>query len=140
MLLIGDGVFGLILFGIWVFCIIDVITTPEAEMRNLPKIAWIFIVILLADIGALVWLIAGRTWTPGSARAGQGRAQPAFPEYDRPGRAAAQDPHADEVFLRGVRERADEQRRQYADRRRTELEAEQARLHKPPTDRDPDDR
>jgi hypothetical protein len=35
----------------------------------------------------------------------------AFPEYDRPGRAAAVDAEADEEFLRRCRERAEEQRR-----------------------------
>ena len=38
---------------------------------------------------------------------------PQFPEYDRPGRAAATSPEADEEFLRKVRERAEEQRRAY---------------------------
>ncbi len=35
----------------------------------------------------MLWLVAGRTWAPGTGAAG--RAQPAYPEYDRPGRAAA---------------------------------------------------
>lgn len=36
-----------------------------------------------------------------------------YPEYDRPGRASATNPEADEEFLRKVRERAEEQRRAY---------------------------
>jgi hypothetical protein len=36
-----------------------------------------------------------------------------YPEYDRPGRAAATSREADEAFLRKVRERAEEQRRAY---------------------------
>ena len=55
------------------------------------------------------------------------RAQPLFPEYDRPGRAAALDPEKDEEFLRQVRERAEEQRRAYREKRaRERAEQEQA--------------
>ena len=39
------------------------------------------------------------------------RAVPEYPEYDRPGRAAATEAESDEEFLRKVRERAEEQRR-----------------------------
>jgi len=44
------------------------------------------------------------------------------------------DPDADEAFLRSLRDRADEQRRAYDQRRREELKAEEERLKKPPTD------
>jgi hypothetical protein len=43
-----------------------------------------------------------------------------FPEYDRPGRAAAAKPEDDEEFLRKVRERAEEQRRRYRESQRDE--------------------
>jgi len=46
----------------------------------------------------------------------------AYPEYDRPGRFAATNPEDDEVFLRQVRERAEEQRRQYREKQRREQE------------------
>ncbi len=42
---------------------------------------------------------------------------PHYPEYDRPGRAAATSPDDDEDFLRKVRERAEEQRRAYREER-----------------------
>ena len=45
---------------------------------------------------------------------------PEFPEYDRPGRAAAANPEDDEEFLRKVRERAEEQRRRYRESQRDE--------------------
>ena len=41
-----------------------------------------------------------------------------FPEYERPGRAVAANPEDDEAFLRGVRERAEEQRRAYREQQR----------------------
>ena len=65
-----DGLVGLLVFGLWVYCIIDVISTDESLMRGLPKMAWILIVIVLFDIGAIVWLICGRPqfagWRPGA--------------------------------------------------------------------------
>ncbi len=48
------------------------------------------------------------------------REAPAFPEYDRPGRAAAADPDADAAFLEQVRARAEEQRRRAAEQKRRE--------------------
>ena len=38
------------------------LTTPEAACRNLPKLAWIFIVLLLPLVGSIAWLVAGRAW------------------------------------------------------------------------------
>jgi hypothetical protein len=108
-MLLFDGALGLVFLGVWIFCIIDVITTPEAECRNLPKIAWLFIVILLVDIGSVSWLIAGRAWNrePGRTLAGT----PA-----RPGqRPKATNPDDDEEFLASLRSRAEEQRRRARD-------------------------
>lgn len=117
-----DGVLGLLLFCLWVFCLIDVITTDESLTRNLQKTWWVLIVLLLFDLGAVLWLVAGRP-QPGASR---GRGLPyrgntgasSFPEYERPGRFAATDPEDDEAFLRQVRERAEEQRRQYREKQR----------------------
>lgn|GEM_PF-318070 len=55
-----DGALGLALLGLWLYCIVDVITTDEALMRNLPKMVWLLVVLFLPDIGSLIWLIAGR--------------------------------------------------------------------------------
>ena len=53
-------IIGLALLALWLYCLFDVITTPEEDVRNLPKFMWVFIVILLADVGALTWLLVGR--------------------------------------------------------------------------------
>jgi hypothetical protein len=110
-----DGGFGLVLLGLWIFCIIDVITTDEHRIRNLPKTLWLIIVLILPDIGSIAWLIAGHPWEPKSAP--PTRMQRAYPEYDRPGRQEATNPEDDEAFLRQVRERAEAQRRKAAEER-----------------------
>jgi hypothetical protein len=43
-----------------IYCLIDAIQTPESEMRNLPKVAWIVLVLLVPVIGPVAWLLAGR--------------------------------------------------------------------------------
>ncbi len=59
-MIFGDGVVALALLVPWVFCILDVISTEEVLCRNLPKYFWLFIVIILPDIGSIAWLLLGR--------------------------------------------------------------------------------
>src|SRR5690242_3660392 len=119
------------MLALWIFCIIDVITTPDP--RNLPKMAWLFIVIILPDIGSIAWLVAGRNWGPRTTTYRSATvAGSAYPEYDRPGRAVPTNPDDDEAFLKQVRERAEAQRREYEARRKRELQEEQDRLRKRP--------
>jgi hypothetical protein len=106
------GFVTLFLLGLWIFCLLDVITTDEALCRHLPKILWVLVVLFLPTIGSLLWLIAGRPSVQGNTgglpyKGNTGR----FPEYERPGRFAATNPDDDEEFLRRCRERAEEQRR-----------------------------
>ena len=102
-------VVGPLIFVLWVFCFIQAVTSRPDQVRNLPKVAWILLVLFFPLIGSVAWLVAGR---PVSARPRPYERQTTgFPEYERPGRAAALDAAADEEFLRRCRERAEEQRR-----------------------------
>lgn len=116
-MLFFDGGVGLLLLGLWVFCVLDVITTDESRVRNLPKLLWLVVVLLLPDIGSVAWLVAGRPRGRAHVlpqRAGSG----VPPEYDRPGRAVATRPDDDAAFLALLRERAEQQRRQAEQQRR----------------------
>lgn len=108
-MLFADGTLALFMLGLWIFCLIDVITTPDGAQRNLPKIAWLLIVLLLPDVGSIVWLVAGRPWNTDPAMATKSRGA----GVGSPGRAAARptNPDDDEEFLAGLRARAEEQRR-----------------------------
>jgi hypothetical protein len=117
-----DGALGLIMFGLWLFCILDVITTDASRVRHLPKILWLFIVLLLPDVGSIAWLIAGHTWEPKTAPT---RPRRDLPEYDRPGRQVTINPDDDEAFLRQVRARAEEQRRRAEQERKAREAREQ---------------
>ncbi|MCW2780866.1 MAG: hypothetical protein JWR35_1315 [Marmoricola sp.] len=103
---------------LWLYCILDAIMTPDGAARNLPKAAWIFVVLLFPLVGSIAWLAAGKPEKHVRTRSAYERSASAFPEYDRPGRAAAQDPKADEDFLKKVRERAEAQREVERQRRR----------------------
>ena len=70
-----------------VYCTVDVIQTPEAAVRNLPKLAWLVVVLLFAVVGPAAWLIAGRPRTGRRA-------------IRRPPRP--QGPDDDPEFLRGI--------------------------------------
>ena len=103
---------GPLLFAFWAYCVITVLMSRDDEVQHLPKIGWLILVLLFPLVGGIAWLITGRQ-AGAAGRSPYERAAPAFPEYDRPGRAAAADPEKDEEFLRRVRERAEEQRRRY---------------------------
>lgn len=122
MLFRGEVALGVVLTGLWIYCLVDAIMADEHRVRNLPKTAWVILILLTFEVGAVVWLVAGRPQGP-SAPA---RRPTAYPEYDRPGRFAATNPDDDEEFLRRVRERADAQmreaKRQRAERERIEQE------------------
>jgi hypothetical protein len=120
-MLLFDGALGVIAIGVWIFCIIDVITTPDKQVRNLPKLLWLVIVVLLVDIGSIAWLIAGRPWSEKTqARRGvaTGGDRGWGPATRTPTRAS--NPDDDEDFLAGLRARAEEQRRRARDTKQGE--------------------
>ena len=65
----GPELGGTILLVLWVYAILDVISTDEILVRNLSKGMWLLIVIFLPDVGSIAWLMVGRPhgacWRPG---------------------------------------------------------------------------
>ncbi len=70
MLFDAEGIVFVALFLFWLWALLDCIATDAALCRNLPKVIWIILVLILADIGAFAWLLLGRpersSWRPGS--------------------------------------------------------------------------
>lgn len=56
----GGGILGLVILALWIYCIVDVITTDDSLVRNLPKLVWLLIVFFIPTIGSIVWLLLGR--------------------------------------------------------------------------------
>jgi hypothetical protein len=111
-MLFEDGFVALVSLGLWIFCLVEVISTDETLMRNLGKTWWIVIVLFFPVIGSILWLVAGRP------QRGQGSPLPYKGNYGtgfagRPGRAMAvrnqpSAPDDDPEFLAGIRREAAE--------------------------------
>ena len=114
---------GVVTFALWVFCLVDAIGAQSSRVRNLPKVAWILLILFFPLIGSIAWLVAGRPESGAPRRSAYEREVPDYPEYDRPGRASAVDPTKDDEFLRQVRERAEAQRKAYEEKKKRERES-----------------
>ncbi|MFD6414729.1 PLD nuclease N-terminal domain-containing protein [Streptomyces sp. NPDC060194] len=56
-----------------IYAFIDCLNTPEDEVKHLPKIAWVFIVLLFWIVGPVAWLATGKTRQPAGGRGGGDR-------------------------------------------------------------------
>ncbi|MEV8637676.1 PLDc N-terminal domain-containing protein [Streptosporangium sp. NPDC051023] len=89
---------GLAILAFWLYCLFDAITTPDEETRNLPKLLWVIIVLLLPIAGGVFWLLLGRpsaSGTPGTLPPGERRAR----------REAPKGPEDDPDFLKDLERR-----------------------------------
>jgi type VI protein secretion system component VasK len=79
-------VVGLLLF--WLWAIYDVVTVDQNQVRNLPKVLWLVLVVVLWALGAALWVFLGRpaqtapVSRPGTPRRAR-RAPEPEPETDR---------------------------------------------------------
>jgi Phospholipase_D-nuclease N-terminal len=82
-----------------VIALIDCLSTDEYEIRALPKVVWVFIILLFSPLGGIAWFVAGRPQRDPAKRA-QWRPGGGFPEASRPRRQVAPDDDPD--FLRNL--------------------------------------
>jgi hypothetical protein len=54
------GLLFLIDLALLVVALIDCLSTDEHAVRNLPKVAWVLLILFFSPIGAIVWFVAGR--------------------------------------------------------------------------------
>ena len=85
----------LVVLGLTIFCLIDCVQTPEMSIRNLPKWAWILLILIFDVIGCIAWLVAGRPSSSDRQRA----YATGFPEYQRPRSRQSIAPDDDPAFL-----------------------------------------
>src|SRR5215204_3901970 len=90
------SLFMLLDLALLVVALIDCLSAEEYAIRALPRVAWVFIILLFSPIGAIAWFVAGRPprpvrlsngelWRPGSG----------FPEGERPRRKGSPAPDDD---------------------------------------------
>ncbi|MFJ9246185.1 PLD nuclease N-terminal domain-containing protein [Streptomyces sp. NPDC101776] len=66
----------LLVLALWIYAFVDCLNTPEEDVRGMPKLAWVFVILLFGEVlvGPIAWLIAGRPRRePAGAQGAQGR-------------------------------------------------------------------
>ena len=111
-MIFGGGVFALALFLLWIYCVFDVIATEEALVRNMPKMMWLLVVIILPAVGAVAWLVLGRPAKAGYA--------PGDTTYRQPRRTRGPEDSPD--FMSGLEGRSRRLRKWEEDLKRREEE------------------
>lgn len=56
-------VFGVLTLLLVLAALIDIITRDDSQVRHLPKLVWILLVILLPFVGSIVWFVVGHDWS-----------------------------------------------------------------------------
>ncbi len=89
-----------------IYCLIDCVRTDDDEVRGLPKIVWVFVILLFPFAGGAGWLIAGRPRSIlEAAPGGFGRLGGGSGTAGRPGpgrKAPPTGPDDDPDFLKGI--------------------------------------
>jgi hypothetical protein len=67
-----------------VFCLVDAILADESRIRNLPKWAWILLIIVIPLVGGIAWLVAGRPVAATRKQAPWPSRTAGYPEWERP--------------------------------------------------------
>lgn len=52
----------ILVLAVWIYAFIDCLNTPEAEIRKLPKVVWVIIILLFGQVllGPVAWFAVGR--------------------------------------------------------------------------------
>ena len=60
-MLYGGGALLVVELCLVVYCVLNIITTPEDQVRNLPKMIWLVLALLFPIVGGVAWLVDSRT-------------------------------------------------------------------------------
>ncbi|MCS0602848.1 PLD nuclease N-terminal domain-containing protein [Streptomyces sp. LP11] len=52
----------LLVLALWIYAFVDCLNTPEDDVRHLPKVVWVIIVLLFGEVlvGPVAWLVTGK--------------------------------------------------------------------------------
>ena len=59
----------LLTIAVTVYAVVDCVQTDDAQVRGLPKLLWLLLILLFPVVGSIAWFIAGR---PQRGTAGRG--------------------------------------------------------------------
>ncbi|MGX1757016.1 PLD nuclease N-terminal domain-containing protein [Streptomyces lydicus] len=56
----------LLVLALWIYAFIDCLNTPESQVRGLPKVIWVIVILLFGEVlvGPVAWLVAGKQRQP----------------------------------------------------------------------------
>lgn len=114
--------FSLLTIALMIFAIVDIILRVDGQVKHLPKLVWLLLVVLLPFIGSVLWFALGREY-PERAVSRPPQFAPWAQEPPAPAPAPPRDPRSTEQQL------ADLEREIEAERLRAEIarrRAEQA--------------
>ncbi|WP_020130093.1 PLD nuclease N-terminal domain-containing protein [Streptomyces sp. 303MFCol5.2] len=96
----------LLVLALWIYAFIDCLNTPEEEVRGLPKVVWVIIILLFGEVlvGPVAWLVAGK-----ARRAPVGGAAPAGASRGRRAEWVAPDDNPE--FLKSLKENQEEDKK-----------------------------
>jgi hypothetical protein len=57
-------IISLVTLALCIFALVDLITSDASQIKALPKIAWVFIILFFPLVGSIVWLLAGKDRSP----------------------------------------------------------------------------
>jgi len=60
----------LLILAFTLYALIDCLARDEEEIRTLPKVIWVLIIILFTPLGPIAWFLAGRARTAAKHEAG----------------------------------------------------------------------
>lgn len=96
------GLLSLVAFAAYLYCVLDVVLTEESRIRNLPKLLWVVLVVLVPLVGCVAWVVGGRP-IGRHVRPG-GTVRPDHPA-GRSRQAPPKGPDDDPRFLRSLEDR-----------------------------------
>lgn len=57
-------IISLVTLALCIFALVDLITSDASQIKHLPKVAWVIIVLLFPLVGSIVWLLVGKDRSP----------------------------------------------------------------------------
>ena len=123
----------LMVFALWIWAFIDCLLTPEKETRHLPKIVWVFVILLFGEVlvGPIAWLLVGRTRSGDAARLPAPWAAGAADGQERtPARGRILAPDDDPEFLASLAKSNEQQRKDLLGQQEAELRRREEELRR----------
>ena len=144
------GILFLAALAVWLYAVLDAISSDRTQVRALPKGLWVAIVLLTFAVGAVAWLVYGRPRASGTRRPTLGSSgRTAWPA--RPGRngdapanglfghgSSRPAPDDDPEFLAGLDQRASQEHEKLLGSWEEDLRRREEQLRRDRNDDGPD--